>query len=117
MIKICIHENEISERPNDFELGEFIRAKYWELKGIQDRNPDTIQSKIESIGKKLSKINYKLHNPDEQKENKQTQLCSKDLCVLCGKESPYLVSTHIDLRIGYVEGAGQGCFQPHTCKS
>lgn len=110
MIKICIHENEISERPNDFELGEFIRAKYWELKSIQDKNPDL----DESIGEKLSRINYKLNNTAEQRE---PHLCSKDLCVLCGKESPYLVSTHIDLRIGYVEGAGQGCFQPHTCKS
>lgn len=113
MIKICITEKEISERPNDFELGEFIRAKYWELKGIADQNPGIDNS----IGEKLSRINYKLPKPEEQNEKKQTQLCSKDLCVICGKESPYLVSTHIDLRIGYVEGAGQGCFQPHTCKT
>lgn len=40
---------------------------------------------------------------------------SYDKCVICGKESPYLRSTHIDVRIGYVEGAGQGCFQTNIC--
>jgi hypothetical protein len=113
MIKICIHENEISERPNDFDLGEFIRAKYWELKDTQNG----YSSKDDSIAEKLSRLNYKINDTEEKKQERETQLCSKDLCVLCGKESPYLVSTHIDLRIGYVEGAGQGCFQPHTCKS
>jgi len=38
-----------------------------------------------------------------------------DTCVVCGKTSPYKVQTHIDYRIGYVEGAGQGCFQPKEC--
>jgi len=38
-----------------------------------------------------------------------------DVCVICGKQSPYKRSTHIDHRIGYVEGAGQGCFEPHMC--
>lgn len=33
----------------------------------------------------------------------------KDKCVLCGKETEYDETTHIDLRIGYVEGDGQTC--------
>ena len=32
-----------------------------------------------------------------------------DCCVLCGVETPYKHSTHIDYRYGYVEGAGQLC--------
>ena len=40
----------------------------------------------------------------------------KENCVICGKESPYKVSTHIDMRIGYDEGAGQTCFNPNECK-
>jgi hypothetical protein len=40
---------------------------------------------------------------------------SYDKCVICGKETPYLRSTHIDLRTGYVEGGGQGCYQPNEC--
>jgi len=38
-----------------------------------------------------------------------------DECVICGKKTPYTRSTHIDLRHGYVEGAGQGCYQPEVC--
>lgn len=36
----------------------------------------------------------------------------KDNCVSCGIETPYNVSTHVDLRQNYVEGAGQLC---QTC--
>lgn len=34
---------------------------------------------------------------------------AKDRCVLCGKETQYDVSTHIDFRNNYIEGAGQIC--------
>lgn len=34
---------------------------------------------------------------------------AKDLCIICGKESAYDFNTHIDYRVGYVEGAGQLC--------
>jgi hypothetical protein len=33
----------------------------------------------------------------------------KDRCVICGKETEYTRDTHIDQRVGYVEGAGQLC--------
>lgn len=33
-----------------------------------------------------------------------------DECVICGRQSPYRIDTHIDYRVGYVEGVGQGCF-------
>lgn len=32
-----------------------------------------------------------------------------DNCVLCGKETQYKTTTHIDMRSGYVEGVGQLC--------
>ena len=32
-----------------------------------------------------------------------------DNCVLCGKQTQYKTSTHIDMRTGYVEGVGQLC--------
>jgi hypothetical protein len=38
-----------------------------------------------------------------------------DKCVMCGKDTPYRFNDHIDIRIGYVEGAGQGCYQAHIC--
>ena len=34
---------------------------------------------------------------------------SKDKCVLCGKETPYDETTHIDNRRGYYPGCGQTC--------
>jgi hypothetical protein len=34
----------------------------------------------------------------------------KDLCVLCGAQTPYTLNTSIYQRIGYIEGAGQGCY-------
>jgi hypothetical protein len=52
------------------------------------------------------------NNLDEEEDNNKLEF---DKCVLCGKESPYFLSTHIDLRQGYVEGGGQGCFQPNVC--
>ena len=37
---------------------------------------------------------------------------AKDTCIMCVKETAYEFETHIDYRIGYVEGAGQLC---HPC--
>ena len=34
----------------------------------------------------------------------------KDVCILCGAETPYYFSTPIYHRRGYVEGAGQSCY-------
>ena len=34
---------------------------------------------------------------------------AKDHCVLCGIETTYDFNTHIDMRHGYIEGAGQLC--------
>lgn len=33
----------------------------------------------------------------------------KDVCVSCGVETAYDVSTHVDMRNGYIEGLGQLC--------
>ncbi len=35
-----------------------------------------------------------------------------EVCVVCGKETPYRFHDHVDFRQGYVEGAGQTC---QTC--
>lgn len=37
----------------------------------------------------------------------------KDVCVVCGEETPYDRETHIDFRKYYVEGAGQLCEKDH----
>ena len=50
----------------------------------------------------------------ERYKKKQNKLLGvsdngKDLCISCGEESDYSYDTHIDYRVGYVEGAGQVC--------
>lgn len=37
-----------------------------------------------------------------------------DSCVICGKQTKYKTSTHIDMRHGYVEGMGQLCGSCYT---
>jgi hypothetical protein len=34
---------------------------------------------------------------------------TKDHCILCGVETPYDFETHVDLRMRYIDGAGQLC--------
>lgn len=34
---------------------------------------------------------------------------SKDKCIMCGEDTPYDYETHVDMRHGYIEGAGQLC--------
>ncbi len=39
-----------------------------------------------------------------------------DLCVICRQKTPYPSHTHIDFRIGYIEGVGQTCTLP-SCRT
>lgn len=43
---------------------------------------------------------------------------AKDKCIKCGKETSYDYEVSVDLRIGYVEGAGQLCLRCYSgdCK-
>ena len=34
---------------------------------------------------------------------------AKDTCIMCGVETAYDIETHVDMRLGYIEGAGQLC--------
>ena len=136
-IKVTLTEKEILETPNDSMLGELTRNKYWQAR----RNEEGPQYDDEDFGivigenglvKKIihpytcsicggdtSEIDYDyLVGYDHlgcvlktEEENPD----SFDKCVICGKETPYLRSTHIDMRVGYIEGGGQGCFQPNNC--
>ncbi len=47
----------------------------------------------------------------------QVEVCdiTNTTCVVCGKKTPYLKSTNIYQRYGYVEGAGQACPHPDNC--
>lgn len=42
-------------------------------------------------------------------DSENSEMTEKDLCVSCWQKTQYSVDTHIDARIGYVEGSGQLC--------
>lgn len=136
-IKVTVTEKEILETPNDSMLGELTRNKYWQARRDKEGpqyddedfgiviGEDGLVKKIiypytcSICGQDTSEIDYDyLVGYDHlgcvlktEEENPD----SFDKCVICGKETPYLKSTHIDMRVGYVEGGGQGCFQPNNC--
>lgn len=41
----------------------------------------------------------------------------KDCCVMCGNETLYDFTDHIDMRYGYIEGVGQLCIECYTNKT
>lgn len=43
----------------------------------------------------------------EQKQREESNPIEK--CVVCGEETAYRFRDHVDLRVGYIEGAGQLC--------
>jgi hypothetical protein len=42
---------------------------------------------------------------------------TKETCVMCSKETPYTVDTHIELRNCYIEGLGQLCASCYGTKN
>ena len=111
-IKITLSEEEILKRSNDFELGEYARQKYWLERESQELSQYDDERFI--IVADENGLVTGIHLPKNLPVDDFTDN-GYDKCVVCGKVSPYKTTTHIDLRIGYVEGAGQGCFQPNHC--
>jgi len=136
-INVTLTEQEILNNPNDMELGTLVRNKYWQERRNQEGPPMDDEhfflnigddGLVKSIGKpwvcsvcgeNTSEVEYdylvgwdhlSCRLKQEMKDSEEY-----DTCVICGKQSPYTRNTHIDFRIGYVEGGGQGCFQPNDC--
>jgi hypothetical protein len=137
-INVILTEKEILSTPNDSELGELVRNKFWQARRDQEGpqyddehfgltiGEDGLVKSINRpftcsiCGGDTSEIDYDyLVGYDhlgcvlDEESGKSLEY---DHCVICGKETPYLRSTHIDLREGYVEGGGQGCYQPNICE-
>lgn len=112
-MKVTLTEQEILERSNDYELGEYARQKYWSQKedsDLRDYDDEKYMVVTDENGLVVG-----IHLPKNTNVNDDYTENGYDKCVMCGKVSPYKTTTSIDLRIGYVEGGGQGCFQPATC--
>jgi hypothetical protein len=136
-INVILTEKEILSTSNNSELGEMARNKFWQARRDQEGpqyddehfgltiGEDGLVKSINRpftcsiCGGDTSEIDYDyLVGYDhlgcvlDEESGKSLEY---DHCVICGKETPYLRSTHIDLREGYVEGGGQGCYQPNIC--
>lgn len=145
-INVNLTEKEILSTPNDADLGELARNKFWQARRDQEGpqyddehfgltiGQDGLVKSINRpytcsiCGKDTSEIDYEYlvgydhlgcvldeDNGIITIEEESDESLQYDHCVICGKETPYLRSTHIDYRIGYVEGGGQGCYQPNEC--
>lgn len=137
-ILIKITEEEVLNTPNDYALGELVRNKYWQMRRNLEGPPVDDEHFVLNIGEDglvksihrpymcsicgedTSTVEYDYlvgfdHLGCVLKQEIKPNPDSYDKCVICGKETPYLVSTHIDHRVGYVEGGGQGCYQPNIC--
>jgi len=104
-IKITITDEEILNTSNNYVLGEMIRNKYWQarrdLEGIKfDDDKVLLQVNEDGIITSLGRIDSKKY----------------DKCVICGKDSPYLETTHINSRLNYIEGLGQTCVDEKKCE-
>jgi hypothetical protein len=137
-INVILTEKEVLDTPNDAILGRLVRNKFWQARRDQEGpqyddehfgltiGEDGLVKSINRpftcsiCGGDTSEIDYDyLVGYDhlgcvlDEESGKSLEY---DHCVICGKETPYLRSTHIDLREGYVEGGGQGCYQPNICE-
>ena len=131
-ITVILTENEILNTPNDAMLGELTRNKYWQARRYAEGPQYDDEHFAMVIGddglvksiirpytcsichKDTSKVEYDyLVGYDHltcilEKENESRQN-DYDTCVVCGKVTPYLRSTHVDMRYCYIEGSGQLC--------
>jgi len=145
-INVNLTEKEILSTPNDADLGELVRNKFWQARrdqegpqyddehfGVTIGEDGLVKSinrpwKCSICGGDTSGIEYDYlvgydhlgcvldeENGIVNIEEELDKSLHYDHCVICGKETPYLRSTHIDFRVGYVEGGGQGCYQPNIC--
>jgi hypothetical protein len=95
-IKITFTEEEILSTSNYYEMGKKVHDRFWQAK----RDLEGPRIDDEHVGLTINEdgLVTAIHRPDDY-----------DTCVVCGKITPYLRSTHIDTRFFYVEGSGQLC--------
>jgi hypothetical protein len=101
-IKITVTEEEVLGTPNYYDMGKKVHERFWQAK----RDQEGPQIDDEHVGLTINEdgLVTAIHRPDDY-----------DTCIVCGKITPYLKSTNINLRYGYIEGAGQTCPNPENC--
>jgi hypothetical protein len=134
-MEVKVTKDEILSHPNDYELGKLVRNRYWELyqneiNSNSDEHvglvigEDGLVKKIlraeemnqtcSICGESTYRVSSEHLDGTDHLECVLRQNNEYDRCVICGRETSYKRGTHIDMRIGYVEGAGQTC--DGTCR-
>jgi hypothetical protein len=134
-MEVKVTKDEILSHPNDYELGKLVRNRYWELyqneiNSNSDEHvglvigEDGLVKKIlraeemnqtcSICGESTFRVSSEHLDGTDHLECVLRQNNEYDRCVICGRETSYKRGTHIDMRIGYIEGAGQTC--DGTCR-
>jgi hypothetical protein len=134
-MEVKVTKDEILSHPNDYELGKLVRNRYWELyqneiNSNSDEHvglvigEDGLVKKIlraeemnqtcSICGESTYRVSSEHLDGTDHLECVLRQNNEYDRCVICGRETSYKRGTHIDMRIGYIEGAGQTC--DGTCR-
>jgi hypothetical protein len=134
-MEVKVTKDEILSHPNDYELGKLVRNRYWELYQNEINSnydehvglvigEDGLVKKIlraeemnqtcSICGESTYRVSSEHLDGTDHLECVLRQNNEYDRCVICGRETSYKRGTHIDMRIGYVEGAGQTC--DGTCR-
>jgi len=115
MITVTLTEKEILATPNVYDLGKLVQDRFWTQKKKADEMARILQETQAEIPFPEYEGEPKPSDVQSLSNEEQLPFPAYDRCVTCGAESPYTQDLHIDFRIGYVEGGGQGCFQPAKC--
>jgi hypothetical protein len=129
-MEVTVTKEEILKNSNNYELGKLVRQKYWDLyKNEIEENPDEHVGLVIGPDGKIKRV------VKAEEMNQSCEICgeptymistehlignnhlacslndenSYDLCIICGNPTSYKKNTHIDLRVGFIEGAGQSC--------
>ena len=134
-MEVKVTKEEILATPNDYELGKLVRGKFW-----QQHEEEILANSDEHVGLVIGEDGLVKRIFKAEEMNQTCSICGEssyrvstehlvgtdhmecvlrqqneyDKCVLCGRETSYKRSIHIDMRIGYVEGVGQTC--DGTCR-
>ena len=95
-IKIIFTEEEILSTSNYYDMGKKVHDRYWQAR--RDLEGPQIDDEHVRLTINEDGLVTAINRPEDY-----------DTCVVCGKKTPYLRSTHIDMRFFYVEGSGQLC--------
>jgi len=101
-MNVLITKEEIYSTPNDMELGRLVRNKFWQ----EERNQ---RGWVQNYYDDDEHFQLDIGEDGLVKGIIRPDLDEYEKCIMCGQTVPYLKSTHIDFRNGYIEGAGQLC--------